>query len=232
MSDYIIGINYEGGKIIDHILQYSQCVGFANCQIAMDAPYEGRVANEDIRSQGRSETQFVGYDEYYLIDQLSEIFSSVLEKFGETKIVIQISRGRSGKTIFNEILLPILLKLNIINYVIKYGYRSDDYYKPQIDSSDFIFINIGMFAVLQYVNQVKICRIFNPIKAYKINSYINNEFQVSNDVFFYDNNPKNLLNKLGKIIIVGIANDMKFVTPDIYSCESKDKLLNFLFINN
>ena len=40
------GINFEGGKIIKHILQSNYCKGYANVQIAMDAPYHGRVADE------------------------------------------------------------------------------------------------------------------------------------------------------------------------------------------
>ncbi len=45
-----VGINYEGGKIISHVLKYpQQCIAYANCQIAMDAPYHGRVADESHR---------------------------------------------------------------------------------------------------------------------------------------------------------------------------------------
>jgi len=67
--DYVVGINFEGGKIIKHILQDSNCIAYANLQIAMDAPYHDppRVADETLRLKGRSETQFAGYDEEALI---------------------------------------------------------------------------------------------------------------------------------------------------------------------
>ena len=41
-----VGINFEAGKIITHIKDCPNCVGYANLQIAMDAPYHGRVADE------------------------------------------------------------------------------------------------------------------------------------------------------------------------------------------
>ena len=62
-NKFVIGINFEGGKIIKHIKQYKQCIGYVNCQIAMDAPYHvpSRIANNCVRSNGRSESQFKYY---------------------------------------------------------------------------------------------------------------------------------------------------------------------------
>jgi hypothetical protein len=79
-----IGINYEAGKIINHILKYPQCIGFENIQIAMDAPFHGRVATDDLRKEGRSEKFFQGYDESYLISQLENIFNHIIQKISTT----------------------------------------------------------------------------------------------------------------------------------------------------
>ena len=112
-NNNIVGINYEGGKIISHILKSENCIAYANCQIAMDAPYHGRVADETIRSKGRSEVQFPGYTDEYLISQLEQIFNYIKKNYPNIKIVIQIARGRSAVSMKDEIIGPILSKLNI-----------------------------------------------------------------------------------------------------------------------
>ena len=38
-SSKIIGVNYQGGTLIDNIKFYGNCVGYANCLIPIDAPY-------------------------------------------------------------------------------------------------------------------------------------------------------------------------------------------------
>ena len=49
---FVCGLNYEGGKIIKHVLNDQSCVAFANVQIRMDAPWLGEVADESRRQSG------------------------------------------------------------------------------------------------------------------------------------------------------------------------------------
>jgi len=221
----IIGINYEAGKIISYILGYENCIAYANIQIAMDAPYHGRVASEEVRSAGRSETFFPGYNEGYLISQLSTIFEYIKVNHGNTKLVIQIARGRAAIPMYDEILVPIMdrLKLEKIKFV--NGYRSKDYYAPTTDE-EFIFVNIGMFAVLQGVESVKVAEICNPNETIIITSKDDENIITDYNVTYF-NDEKNILNRLPfqKITLAGIADDMPFVMPTKYSKEKIDELI-------
>jgi len=221
-----IGINYEGGKIMTHILQFTQCVGYANCQIAMDAPFHSRVASESVRKEGRSETQFPGYEEEYLIAQLKEIFLFINEKFYNTKIVIQVARGRAAHSMTCEIILPILMEISVPKYEFVYGYKSNKYYIPKTED-DFIFVNIGMFAVLNDVDKIAVGEVCNPNKTSNVSEMVDSEL-LSDYIIttFYDE--KNILDKfpqIKNILLIGIADDMPFITPDIYSKESIDLLI-------
>jgi hypothetical protein len=227
--DNVIGINYEGGKIITHIQQFTNCIAYANCQIAMDAPFHGRVASESIRKEARSETQFSGYDEEYLISQLEEIFEYINTNYSNIKIVIQVARGRSANSMINDILLPIITKLSIIKYEFVYGYRSDNYYVPKT-TDEFIFVNIGMFAVLKGVPDAKIGEIFNPRKTISISEIKECELITDYNIIKLSGEP-NILDKISHIkelILLGIADNMPFITPDKYSKISIDKLIDEL----
>lgn len=222
----IIGINYEAGKIISHILQYENCIAYANIQIAMDAPYHGRVASEEVRTLGRSETFFPGYDEGYLISQLTTIFEYIKSNYGNRKLVMQIARGRAAKPMYEEVLLPIVDKLKLEKIEFVNGYRSTNYYVPTTDE-EFIFVNIGMFAVLQDVENVKVAEICNPNETIIITSK-DDENIITDYKITYFNDEKNILNHLPfkKITLAGIADDMPFVTPKDYLKEKIDELID------
>ncbi|CAM9493058.1 unnamed protein product, partial [Ectocarpus fasciculatus] len=165
-----IGINYEGDKIISHILQYDSCVAFANIQIAMDAPFHSppRIADETVRQEGRSELQFEGYNERELKHRLKTILEWVYRNYGETKVVFQIARGRAAASTAKEVLLPVLDLSGIDNYELCFGYRSSDYYVPASDVP-FVFINYGMFAVLREIRPcLPVGTICNPIVSVNI----------------------------------------------------------------
>lgn len=220
--DKIIGINYEGGKIITHILSFNQCIAYANCQIAMDAPYHNRIADESVRKEGRSETQFPTYDENYLILQLEKIFTYIYEHHGNTNIIIQIARGRSAHSMVCEVILPILMKLTISKYEVVYGYRSDKYYKPKTDD-EFIFVNIGMFAVLEKVESTTVGEIYNPAKTIIVSALSPDNKFVSDYTITNFSDDKNILTKMlefKEFLLIGIADEMAFITPTAYSKSS------------
>jgi hypothetical protein len=225
-ESYVSGINYEGGKIIEHIKKFSNCVAYANCQIAMDAPYHDspRIADESVRSTGRSESQFHGYDENKLKDKLLEIFSVIRSKYPGVKIIIQIARGRSAEPTFHEVIKPVLDRLGITNFETKYGYRSTDYYVPT-DKEPFVFVNYGMFAELSSNIKVEVGEICNPVVTYDITKYNatadpESSFTIENRQSF-EGDGNNILNHLDfkKLTLFGIADDMKFITPVDYKKE-------------
>jgi hypothetical protein len=229
------GINFEGGKIIKYILESNNCIAYANIQIAMDAPYDGRVADEKLRNLGRSELQFdkkYGYSDLYVQCQLYSILECVNEKYPDKKVIIQIARGRSGISMFDEVLKPIMNILGFIDKkgkliskkcIINYGYRTKDYFKYSSQKNDFVFINIGMFAVLTNSQNIRVGQICNPIKTFDV---LNTDMEISGKHVF--NNKKNILNSfnnISKIILYGIADDMPFITPQEYSSKKINQLI-------
>ena len=77
MSLAAVGINYEGGKIIEYAEKIELCIGFINAQIAMDAPFHDQIADESVRALGRSELNMDGYDEIKLTICLDFIISVI-----------------------------------------------------------------------------------------------------------------------------------------------------------
>jgi len=221
--DHVMGINFEGGKIINHIKKYEQCIAYANCQVAMDAPYHDvpRVADESVRSSGRSESQFKGYDEEKLKNKLEEILSLINEKYPRIRLIIQIARGRSSEPTFVEVIKPVLDKVGIIDVVTKYGYRTENYYVPP-NKDPFVFLNYGMFAELSCNISVEVGEICNPVITYDVTNYKpDTGFEFKNKKSF-EKDDKNILNEIvdiKKLTLFGIADEMKFITPDIYNKE-------------
>jgi len=194
----------------------------------MDAPYHGRVADETIRSKGRSEVQFPGYTDEYLISQLEQIFNYIKITYPNIKIVIQIARGRSAIPMKNEIIDPILSKLKIkeTDYEFKSGYRTTDYYTPH-DTKEFVFVNIGMFAVLTNVENTKVGQICNPTETVIATELTPDKIILSDYSVTSFDNKKNILSNMTfqKIKLIGIADTMPFVTPDVYPKSSIDELI-------
>lgn len=213
-----VGINYEGGKIIEHIIKSPACLAYANIQIAMDAPFHNQVAIEEIRSNGRSETQFDGYDENNMINNLTSIFKYIQENY-HGKILIQIARGKSAMETERDILDPILKSLNITDYTIKHGYHSTCYPDLERLGQPFVFVNYGMFARLTGVDKILPGMICNPIATIDILAKNINSFAFSVKRNYDDD--KNILKLLNvtPIMLYGIADNMPFVTPVEYSPE-------------
>lgn len=239
----LIAINFEGGKIIKHILGFGdQCLGYVNCQIAMDAPYNEtpRVADEKVRSVSRSELQFKGYDEEKLKGELEEIFAYIKSIYTGKKIVIQIARGRAASPTFREVILPVFLKLSIVDkdyddekdrekyrdvFEVVSGYRQANYYVPT-DDKPFVFFNYGMIGMLSDDDTMPgdIC---NPVITYDITGYDNDGFKYEGKTEF-GGDSKNILSKFGfakPLILFGIADEMKFITPADYKKEHVQEML-------
>jgi len=231
-EDDFYGINFEGGKIISHILSCSNsnCIGWANCQIVMDAPYNLRVADESVRKLGRSEIAF-GMDEEKFNENIKKIFTFINNKYPDIKIIIQIARGRSAEKMFLETLKPIFDNLELKEYEVKYGYTTDVYYDcTKISAEQFIFVNIGMFAILTNSDKVDVGTICNPIKTWSIEAYKNNKFEIKDDPVDWSKDERNILlnpefKEMTQIKLFGIADYMKFITPDIYHIDAINELV-------
>jgi hypothetical protein len=240
IDNYVVGVNFEAGKIIDNVRHLPNCLAYANCQISMDAPFSDRVADDAVRTVGRSELAFVshGYDEAALIMKFREIVSSIKDKYlsqeNPVKLVIQVARGKAAKSTIKDIIEPVLAELEISNYQFVIGYRSADYYNGA-GLDDFVFLNYGMFGVLTKTNEIGVGEICNPVVSYSIalsdgpetligKNGSNCEASIQQTVgSTFDNDPKNILNdaSLGirKIVLFGIEDSMPFITPDKYKYE-------------
>lgn len=231
----VIGINYEGGKIIRHILRFSYCLGYVNCQIAMDAPYHTipRVADESKRSLSRAELQFNGYNEDKLKEKLYNIFNYIKEKFGDIKLVIQIARGRAAAPTCENVIDPIIDQIKFSNVIFQKGYRYVDYYIPT-DCEPFIFFNYGMFAELSEDIKINVGEICNPVVTWDVTRDKDNNLVSSNNTSFID--AKNILNApeldyiSKKMTLFGIDDAMPFITPKDYSKESILGLLELTYV--
>ncbi len=231
-DDLPIGINYESGKIITWESKCKNCVAYANCQIGMDAPYHGRVADETHRTKGRSELNFPGYREDLLINDLEYIFGYIKRHYSDIKIIIQIARGRSGNQMFEEVIEPVLSRQSIYpnNYIVQYGYRTANYFECRDLEENFVFVNIGMFAVLTEPEKVYVGQLCNPVITYNITNYDKDlkKFAVEETVYDFTSDSKNILNnfnQIQKIKLFGIGDCMKFVTPEIYDVNAIRKMI-------
>lgn len=216
------GVNYEGGKILAHARKQKGCVGFTNLQIAMDCPFGEDIADENVRSRGRSETQFKGYDEAQLIEQLSLAFKNIASKFKRTQIVCQIARGRSASSFKDEVIEVARLKANLSEFIYFYGYRTTDYFTaPQ--NVDFFFVNIGMYGRLSENTVGALCV---PIKTnniwFKDEKLVCDETHLESDDYFYQSQ------FLAPIHLLGIEDSMPFVTPQHYQKEDFLELISLI----
>jgi len=225
IDNYVVGVNFEAGKIIDNVRHLPNCLAYANCQISMDAPFSNRVADDAVRTVGRSELAFVshGYDENALIAKFREIVSSIKDKYlseeQPVKLVIQVARGKAAKSTIKDIIEPVLAELDITNYKFVIGYRTADYYNGA-GLDNFVFLNYGMFGVLTKTDEIGVGEICNPAVSYSIALSDGPETLIGKDGSTFDNDPKNILNdaSLGirKIVLFGIEDSMPFITPDKY----------------
>lgn len=227
-----IGINYEAGKIIDHIKKFKNCIAYANCQIATNAPFYSNCVNmDDLEITHKNETSFVEYYDISLIEQLKKLFNYIKLNFHNVNLVIQIARGKSAKSMIHDIINPILQNVGIVHFNIVTGYKTHEYYVPT-NKSPFIFVNIGTFAVLFHntgIENIKIGKVYNVTQSYNLISYDKSKhvFTVDKKLKSYTEK-KNILNQIpefDKLKLFGLSDNMQFVSPHTYTFTSINLLL-------
>ena len=110
-KNIIVGVNYESQRIIRHAI-HLKANFIVNLQIAMDAPFHGVEANEKVRSKGRTEEQLFDYDSKRMQAELAQTLYKIKQTCNQQnihKIIIQIARGRSGKSFYDDIIHPLLM---------------------------------------------------------------------------------------------------------------------------
>ena len=222
MCDKTVGINYEGGKIIEYAIHCTFCIGYINAQIAMDAPFHGQVADEKVRSEGRSELSMDGYKEEHLVSGLRKVIlivkSFISRQHNDALIIFQVARGRSARSTI-QLVEPILKACNIVRYLFVTGYRSLDYF--QHPEEPFVFVNIGMFGRLTNIDNVNPGDILNPIATFDLVRTCNGELQLISKAPRIHTCSKNLLSgsEFDDMMLIGIADEMPFITPNEYNAE-------------
>ncbi|CAF3094907.1 unnamed protein product [Rotaria sp. Silwood2] len=198
----------------------------------MDAPFDGVVATQAIRAKGPTEKQLFGYNQQTLLSAINQVFDYIIDEFPQPFVMIQIARGRSSADTLQDIHY-ILDKLTDsgCKYEIKTGYRSSDYFKiPKDSEQEFVFVNIGMFARLTNVHQMLPGTACNPITTIDLD--MNDEQRL---IIFNKRNhddAKNILNHFSSqfqnIILLGMTDQMPFVTPDQYPAIEMQRLIHLV----
>lgn len=227
----VLGVNYEGGKIVAHAESFDACVGVLNVQVAMDAPFQGAVAHEAVRAAGRSETQFPGYDAARLAKGVAtalEEAANAAAAAGANHLVVQVARGRSADSFWAELahLLPVAFQPPAGTATVVHGYRSSDYFSSP--TAPFVAVNLGMFARLSDAAAVPPGAVFVPASSVDLQPRQQREAGWTPTTrrlrYAADGSPapgsKCLPTSLPKCALLGLADDMPFVTPQSYELEA------------
>ncbi len=235
MTTTVLGINYEGGKAIHKARQTTNCLATYNLQIAMDAPFEkDQIATEDVRNKGRTETQ-LGASDSDIIRQLLKPLQHAINIVGKndknTKLIIQIARGRSSQPFYDNVVKVALKQCNVPfdQLVIYNGYRTANYPIFSSIKSKYVYVNIGMFGRLTLnvvpgtIYSVKQTYVIDPSKTSKETTPIHN-IQLLN-ILNHQNQDNGLL-LLPSCHLISIPDTFPFVTPDNYDQKSIMALFN------
>ena len=148
----VLGVNYEGGKCVEHAVSSPLCIAAYNCQISMDSPFEeGEAAPEHVRKQGRTESQ-MGVEDASLRAQLRPVLADAAAKAtaagASCRLVVQVARGRSAEPFWDAVVKPVLDDVGAERYALVRGYRTSDFPKFELDRVPFVYVNVGMFGRL------------------------------------------------------------------------------------
>lgn len=220
------GVNYEGHKITEYALAHG-AVCALNVQVAMDAPFDGDVADEATRAVGRSEQQFAGYRHSAMLcgiqTALSQLRATCLAR-GATVLFVQVARGRSAKAFFDDSIAPNLP--SDLPHQAWFGYKSGDFFVPPEGNVRFGFVNFGMFARLS--GGVRPGEVFTCVEGTPVTRDENGHLCVDRwirsrpgvevaQVVAGHEQALILTAGLPAIRLLGIADDMPFVTPEAYT---------------
>jgi hypothetical protein len=208
--------NYEGGKIVDYAQQSKLLAGYANIQLAMDAPFFGRTADTDARRAapgGRVELTFPDYDEGAVLTSLKEAFSAIREKQGRTHMLylFQVARGTAAAATKRDLLVPAMNAAGITDFGISTGYRSANYFRQP--KRPFTFVNVGMAASLSKTS-LPTGELCVPATSHDVRQRENGQMWVGRMREHKDD----LLVDAGftAINLFGIEDDMPFITEENY----------------
>lgn len=210
MRPLIVGVNCEGGNIIEYIKKFN-CHSYANVQIVMDAPFNDVLINRKSLQE--------------LKDTLKEILLLVKTNY-ELPVIIQFY----SEDFLEQVLKDIFKDVDLPNYTLYFGCKQEDYYTPT-DSKQFIFVNIGFVSIIDGSDLVKIGEVCNPIESYSITdySYVKG-FSIAERKNMFNEKKNILLNfPLQKIKIYGLHDDLVLVTPQHYKKQHVE--LQLLFKN-
>jgi len=245
MSSLPVGINYEGGKIVQYAEQCPQCLGYVNAQIAMDAPFHEQVADETVRITGRSEKSMDGYDETKMLSEINSVIKTVrtflvnctAQHEVEPLTLIQIARGRSAADTIS-LISPLLVANLITRYSIASGYKSFSYF--QYPTEPFVLLNIGMFGRLTHVDAIAPGTVFNPTHTFEV---VRRQPSCANDsdpstltLALQSTAPRTHINSKNlvctstfpSLVLLGIDDAMPFVTPAVYDKEEVYRLVDLV----
>lgn len=225
-----LGVNYEGHKITEHALRCG-AVCTLNMQVAMDAPFLGEVADEATRATGPAEASFSGFDRGVMLEGISKGINACAgecRRLGATTLVVQVARGRSAQSFLETSIAPYLpADLDVKIYC---GYQSVDFFPPPAAKVLFGFINIGMFARLTagvLPGEVFACvdglavQATSGVGALRVVAGAWQDAKAGRGIAVGSHGSV-LAAGLPLVRLLGIADDMPFVTPSDYS---RDELL-------
>ena len=117
------------------------------CGLQQRADRHGRAlprprGGEAVRSAGRSETQFSGYDPELLSRRLRLVLSAAVDGARRHiccsgRLVLQIARGRTANEFFEREVAPVLQQLAPVQIQVFNGYRSTTYFPlPKVAPGD------------------------------------------------------------------------------------------------
>ena len=144
---------------------------------------------------------------------------------GAARLVVQIGRGRSAAPFRAETIDPILAALPAgLDYTFGYGYRSTTWWRPPFEDGrrePFGFVNVGMFARLSGgVRPGEVFACTDGVAVVRRDASSGRLVVAADEPLAGENAAAAIVDAgLPSVRLVGIADDMPFVTPADYGIE-------------
>lgn len=230
-----LGVNYVGGKIIKYILNSPHCIGYTNLQIVEDIPFQMNDVNSNVFSK------LSGLERFF-----TNIFGQANVK--NANVVIQINKGNEGIRIWEEILQPQLMDIfdGISNrtridtapgsrtgnsfeevVIVNFGYTQSKYFNYVPMETNFIFVNIGTFSLLNNVDGLQIGTICIPTATYDIAENKENKITYVASKTYHQSDMSLNIENVSKIELAGLSDDMNPINKDNYDLYQLLNLFNY-----